>query len=53
MFLKQVNCRDAIMVCNSKLPHIIWKQSGINTFNKTDFIGNPNEIFIKCDYVYK
>ncbi|XWV25271.1 hypothetical protein QJ856_gp0499 [Tupanvirus deep ocean] len=41
LLLKMFNCKDAILLCNSVNANIIWKESGFNTYNKTDFIGNP------------
>ncbi|XWV26533.1 SusC/RagA family TonB-linked outer membrane protein [Tupanvirus soda lake] len=41
LLLRMFNCKDAILLCNSVNANIIWKESGFNTYNKTDFIGNP------------
>jgi Cu/Ag efflux protein CusF len=36
--------KDAIVICETDNSHIIWKECGIDYYNKTDFIGNANEI---------
>lgn len=41
LLLIESNCKDAIMICNNSNANIIWKEAGINKYNKTDFIGNP------------
>uniref|UniRef100_A0A6C0CAY8 Uncharacterized protein n=1 Tax=viral metagenome TaxID=1070528 RepID=A0A6C0CAY8_9ZZZZ len=42
--LRFFKAKDAIIICNTDNSHIIWKECGINHYNKTDFIGNTNEI---------
>ena len=44
LLLKAFDCNDAILLCNKSDANIIWKESGSNTYNKTDFIGNPKKI---------
>lgn len=39
--LNAFKTRDAILLCISDSASILWRESGTNTFNKTDFIGNP------------
>jgi len=41
--LSSFQCRDAILLCASESPHLIWKSSGFNTYNHTNFIGNPSD----------
>jgi len=35
--------KDAIVICKSDNSHIIWKEHGMNYYNKSDFIGNTND----------
>lgn len=44
LLLKIFDCKDAIVLCDSTKINIIWKENGYNTYNKTDFIGNPQLI---------
>ena len=44
LLLKLFDTRDAILLCNSNSANIIWKEKGLNMYNKTDFIGNPKKI---------
>lgn len=44
LLLKIFNSKEAIIICSSSNAHIIWKENGYNTYNKTDFIGNPSDI---------
>lgn len=43
VMLKNFDCYDAIVLCNTPDANIIWKENGHNIFNKSDFIGNPNK----------
>jgi len=43
LLLQMFGCRDAILLCGSDNINIIWKESGYNIYNKTDFIGNPSD----------
>lgn len=40
LLLNMFGCQDAILLCNSDA-NMIWRQSGYNTYNRSDFIGNP------------
>lgn len=40
--LKDLKCQNAILLNSTETTKIIWKKSGINLFNKTEFIGNPD-----------
>lgn len=42
--LETFKCHNAILLCTSSNAHIIWKVSGENTYNKSDFIGSPVDI---------
>jgi hypothetical protein len=44
LLLNMFGCKDAILLCNSPNVNIIWKENGYNTYNKTDFVGNPKKI---------
>lgn len=44
LLLKVFNSKEAILICQSSNAHIIWKENGYNTYNKSDFIGNPSDI---------
>ncbi|CAH6420985.1 Hypothetical protein MVR_LOCUS227 [uncultured virus] len=39
--LNAFKTQDAILLCISDSASILWRESGANTYNKTDFIGNP------------
>lgn len=41
LLLRNFSCKDAIILCDSIESSAIWKESGYNKYNKTDFIGNP------------
>ena len=43
LLLQLFNIKDAIAICFSPNAHIIWKEAGLNTYNKTDFIGNTTD----------
>jgi hypothetical protein len=41
LLLQLLHVKDAMILCEGKV-HLIWKEAGVlNTYNKTDFIGNP------------
>lgn len=44
LLLKIFNSKEAIIICRSSDAHIIWKENRHNTYNKSDFIGNPSNI---------
>lgn len=44
LVLNIFNCDDAILICKSPSIHLMWKENGLNTYNKTNFIGNPGDI---------
>jgi hypothetical protein len=41
--LNAFDCQNAILLCASANAHLIWKRDGQNTYNQSDFIGNPVE----------
>lgn len=44
--LLKFECKNAILICNNLNTNILWKgmnEKTLNTYNKTDFIGNPDE----------
>lgn len=43
LLLSTFNIADAIMLCTLDA-NVIWKENGFNTYNKTDFLGNPKKI---------
>ena len=42
--LHSFKCSDAILLCSSPNAHILWKKAGLNTYNLTDFIGDPGDV---------
>ena len=44
LLLSIIGCKDAILVCNAPNANIMWKETGLNRYNKTDFMGNPAQI---------
>jgi len=43
LLLSLYDANNAIVICKSSKAHIIWKEAGMNKYNKTDFIGNISD----------
>jgi hypothetical protein len=43
LLLDTFHVKNAIVICDSDKAHLIWKASGKNTYNQTDFVGDSQE----------
>jgi len=44
LLLHSLNVKNCILICNGDKGHMLWKENGMNHYNKTDFIGDTTEI---------
>ena len=42
--LQFFNVKDAIIICNTENSHIIWKENGVRKIDKSNFVGDADEI---------